>query len=229
MSFLSRISGRRSGQPRTPPGADLGRAGLLSGLRLQTAFGLRPVEGVIAGDQVMTFDHGLRTVTAVRRRRLPTRPGALPPEQWPLRVPVGAFANPSVDLLCPGQPVVIESDYAEAVTGDPFVAIPVAALEGMRGVTRVPPTAEMEVITLEFAQPEVVISDGNALFLCLGDRLGDLWDAALPTRRALPYVTLGLDAARALILRQVHEAHGWDSRLAQHNLIVRSALETARG
>ena len=195
----------------------------MNGTRLVTALGIRPAEAVVPGDLVMTFDHGLQPVLSIRHRRLPLAPGALPMPRWPLELPAHGFGNARVQHLMPEQGLVIESDLAEAVSGDPFVLIPAAALEGHRGVRKVPPTAEMEVIHLFFVRTEVVVSEGNGLYICPPEARRDL----LAEEEGRHYAMLPLGEARALVARQVAAAHGWDTRLEAHGAMVQAALATA--
>ncbi|MCB5198648.1 Hint domain-containing protein [Loktanella sp. TSTF-M6] len=140
--------------------------GLVVGTMVATHLGWRPVEAVVAGDQCLTFDGGLQVVTAVSRRTVKTKGAAADPLTWPLVVPVGALGNREELMLLPEQAVLIESDTAEQVFGDPFALIPAAALDGLRGVYRKPPAAEIEVVTLHFSQDEIVYANVGALFYC---------------------------------------------------------------
>ena len=87
-------------------------------------------------------------------------------DTWPLHVPAGALGNREDMYLMPGQAVLVESDTAEEVLGDPFAMIPAAALDGFRGISRVAPQERVEVVTLSFAQDEVVFANIGALFFC---------------------------------------------------------------
>lgn len=140
--------------------------GLVAGTKVATQMGWRVVEAVAAGDQVLTFDGGLQTVVAVHRHVVWTQGGARDVDSWPLHVPAGALGNREDMSLLPQQAVLVESDTAEEVFGDPFAMIPAAALDGFRGIMRVAPAARLEIVTLEFAQDEVVFANIGALFLC---------------------------------------------------------------
>ena len=157
-------------------GGDAGLGGLLHGTRVATSIGWRSVEALQAGDEVLTFDHGLRPLTAVRRYRVATGGPCAPVGTWPLTVAPGVLGNLADLVLLPGQCVVIESDAAESASGDPFVAIPATILMGRVGVTASPPPATIDMVTLHFAQDQIVFGAGGALFLCEGS--GDLLDRA---------------------------------------------------
>lgn len=141
-------------------------SGLLAGTKVAIQSGWRVVEAVTAGDQVLTFDGGLQVVTAVTRHVVQTLGGRADYTDWPLAVPAGALGNRADMVLLPQQAVLVESDTAEAVFGDPFAMIPAAALDGFRGIYRRAPAEQIEVVTLQFAQDEVVFANIGALFFC---------------------------------------------------------------
>lgn len=139
--------------------------GIACGTRIATAIGWRPVEAIAAGDEVLTFDHGMQPVVRVERRVLWA--GMVTPRaDWPLLVPAGVLGNRQDMVLLPGQSVLIESDLAEESFGDPFVLVPATALDGHRDITRMRPPVRVEVVTLHFARDEVVYANAGAMFLC---------------------------------------------------------------
>ena len=109
-------------------------------------------------------------------------------------------------MLLPGQTVMIESDVAEEVYGDAFALIPATALDGYRGIERVIPEARFEVITLHFAQDEIVFANIGALFHC--PRNVDLVaDAMMGNVECYP--VLGFEAAETLVtLMEIEEQSG---------------------
>ena len=111
-------------------------------------------------------------------------------------MPAGALGNRGDMMLLPGQTVMIESDAAEEAYGDPFALIPAAALDGFRGIERVVPDARFEVVTLHFAQDEIIFANIGALFHC--PRNVDLVADAM-TARVDSYPVLGLEAAETLV------------------------------
>jgi len=138
--------------------------GMMAGTKVATAIGWRPVEAVAAGDMVLTFDGGMQPVKEVVRRQYWCTDSD--PEDWPLRVPAGALGNRGDMHVLPRQLILVESDTAEAVLGDPFALIPAAALDGFRGITRVRPGEVVEAIELRFEAEEIVYANIGALFLC---------------------------------------------------------------
>ena len=167
-------------------------SGLIAGTQVATQMGWRDVAAVTVGDQVLTFDGGLQTVAAVERRTIATGGDLAPGDAWPVFVPAEALGNRDDMVLLPHQSVMIEADAAEEAFGDPFAMIPALALDGYRGITRVPPAAQIEMITLAFAQDEIVFANSGALILC--PKSNDILDAGLSV-----YSTLPLDAATALV------------------------------
>lgn len=183
---------------------DGGAVGMMTGMtqdtKVATNIGWRSVGSIAVGDQVLTFDGGLQVVKSVVRTPLWTGESQLPQRFWPLEVPAGALGNSEVMHLLPRQGVVVESDAAEACFGDPFALIPAAALEGLRGIARVP-LRDMgrnlgDVITLQFEEDAVVFAKSGALFFCnaAGDFVADLFDAP----RSSAYDMLSLGDAKAL-------------------------------
>lgn len=174
--------------------------GIVAGTRIATSMGWRPVEAIAAGDMVMTFDHGLRPVMAVHRAQLFAGRNACPRHMMPLAVPEGALGNASPMLLLPEQNVLVESDLAEAVFGDPFALIPAAALEGYRGIGRITPHQRVEIVVLQFAEDEVIYANGTGMMHCSSIH-GSSITAMLD--EASPYSALPMDMARAIVAQMI--------------------------
>ncbi|MEM7076625.1 MAG: Hint domain-containing protein [Pseudomonadota bacterium] len=170
--------------------------GLLAGTRIATTMGWRPVDALAQGDRVLTFDEGLQQITRVSRVRLWDGSEGCPESFWPLHVPPGALGNRTAMDVLPGQGVMIESDAAEEIYGDPFALIPAQAIEGRPGVERAAPSGDLSVIVLHFASEQVVFSDNGALFYCPAS-----YDAMSGSDTAPPqplYTLLSLAEARRL-------------------------------
>ncbi|WP_461472156.1 Hint domain-containing protein [Pararhodobacter sp.] len=144
--------------------------GLLAGTTVATDQGWLPVETLRAGDRVVTFDHGMRPVKAVRISKLWTAAQGAPRAVWPLLIPARVLGNRSETRLLPEQSVLIESDAAEEMYGDPFTMVAAGTLEGYMGITRVPPTRELTVVSLKFEGDEVVYTNGTMLVHCPNPR-----------------------------------------------------------
>ena len=147
-------------------------AGMMWGTKVATRHGWRAVETLQPGDMVLTFDNGLQPVAHVGQHDLMAahRPRSI--EDWPLAVPTGALGNLAPLILTPGQVVLIESDLAERMFADPFVAIPASCFDGINGISRVRPADQFNVCTLHFEEDQVVFGAGGVMFVCEGD--GDL-------------------------------------------------------
>ncbi|MAQ82178.1 MAG: hypothetical protein CMH12_16590 [Maritimibacter sp.] len=171
--------------------------GMLAGTKVATAKGWCPVESLTEGDLVLTFDRGLqplRRLTKVRTSAIQNVPQA----EWPLFVPKDALGNAHPLMLQPTQPVMIESDAAEVLYGDPFALIDAFTLEGYRGIARLEPQGPIESIGLCFDQDEVVFVNDGALVFCGSVREMSVED--LLTGDATPGTYTKLDADEALYL-----------------------------
>lgn len=174
-------------------------SGLVSGTRIATTMGWRPVEALAEGDRVLTFDAGLQQISRVSRIRLWDGSEGCPTGLWPLHVPPGVLGNRTEMEVLAGQGVMIESDAAEEIHGDPFALIPAQAIESKKGVYRSQPRAELEVVVLQFSSEQVVFSDTGALFFCPStlDALNRADAVLSPDYPA--YNILSLEEAKALM------------------------------
>jgi hypothetical protein len=170
--------------------------GLLAGTCVATAMGWRRVDAISEGDQALTFDNGLQEVTKVTRHRLWDGEGQCPHRFWPLEVPAGALGNRSTLKILPSQPVMLESDTAEALYDDPFALVRARVLEGIRGIDRTPPANDAEVILLHFADEQVVFGKDGALMFCPSSR--DLIERSLDGHES-PYSILPVHEAIRLV------------------------------
>lgn len=177
--------------------------GLISGTRIATAQGWRPVEAIIEGDLVLTFDRGLQPVRAVTRGTLWQAEDRCPMSLWPLRVPTGALGNKEEMILLPEQPVVIESDTADLLFGDPFAMVHAADLDGVRGIERIQPLDRVDVIQLHFDDDQVVFAGLGALVFCSGlsmAQITSLLDCGTQhPHAATPYAVLPPEDAQLLV------------------------------
>lgn len=141
-------------------------SGVVAGTRIATAAGWKSVEAINAGEKVLTFDAGLQVVTKVTRTTLWDGDAACPVNFWPLSVPTGALGNREEIKVLPCQSILVQSDRAEDIYGDPFSLIPARAINGMKGVSRVAPDKNLQVVILHFATEQVIFTQAGALFLC---------------------------------------------------------------
>lgn len=211
---------RAAGMGESVEGAMYRLSGLTAGTRVATAHGWRPIEAITVGDPVMTFDNGMQTVGAVTRG---THFAAsdLPDFAVPIHVPIGAMGNEEPMVLLPEQIVMLESDTAEVVTGDPFALVPAKVLEGFRGIDRIRGLRPVEVVSLHFENDEVLFADGGALLLAPSAVPGIIALDALEAVGGLPapYSVHRGPIARALIAAMAAE----DSRAFAEAQSVRAA------
>jgi len=140
--------------------------GMMAGTQVASNLGWRNVEALAVGDAVLTFDNGMQPITEIRRRVFwldaPETDAAL----WPVVVPAGALDNQAELTLLADQGVMVESDAATDMYGDPFAVVPAIALVGVRGITRRAPRQQVEVIALYFADEQMIYAEGGALVHC---------------------------------------------------------------
>ncbi|OYU18658.1 MAG: hypothetical protein CFE34_09390 [Rhodobacteraceae bacterium PARR1] len=146
---------------------------------------------LVAGAEVMTFDGGPTRIASVSTHRLDPR---APRAAWPLQVPMEVLGNTEPAVLLPEQGVMLDSDLAEDMYGEPFVTVPAAALEGWRGIIRVPPLAQT-VVKLAFDTPALIYAGGDMIVVCPGLPMLSLAHGDLGT--SVP--PLGPAAARHLV------------------------------
>lgn len=173
------------------PKMDAQTSGMVAGTKVATNAGWAKIETILEGQKVLTFDGGLQTVIAVTRHNLMADHANF--ATWPMFVPAGALGNREDMTILPHQSVMIESDAAEDMTGDPFAIIPSAALEAFRGISQYRPSEWVEVIQLHFAQDEIVFANIGALFLCRAKT--DLMSDAAPSA----YDVLDMETAEDLV------------------------------
>jgi hypothetical protein len=191
----------------------VGQTGLIGAVRVASTAGWRNVRSIVPGDRVLTFDSGMQPVLAVHSHPLWDDEAPIPASLWPVEVPAGALGNRDMMFLAADQAVLVESDAAEALTGDPFALIPARSLDGVRGMCRVPPPPDAHITILQFASEQIVFANSGAMFHC-PPLVGDLLNAVdvAPHYRVLDMeaarmVAQALEAACAMIPWQ-HDASG---------------------
>ena len=140
--------------------------GFIAGTQVASNLGWRAVEALAPGDMVLTFDNGMRPLVDVRRETMWVDADYVPRAHWPVHVPEGALGNRVAMMLGADQGVMMESDLAEETFDDPFSVLRARDLCGLRGIHRVPPRTRMEVVTLVFAEEQVVHAEGGVLIHC---------------------------------------------------------------
>lgn len=182
--------------------------GLVHGTRIATAIGWRQADAIAVGDQVLTFDRGMQPVRSITRGSLWKVDQDCPKSLWPLSVPAGAIGNKEAMILLPEQAVMVESDTAEELFGDPFSLIAAADLEGFRGIHRTPPVAEVDVIELHFDHDELIFAASGALLFAPSLRVVNMAELLANTPDATCYMVLSHDEAKMLVECLSFEAVG---------------------
>ena len=141
-------------------------SGLVAGTLVATAMGWRSVDAIAKGDLVLTFDRGMQPVRHITRGRLWQADGSCPRSLWPLKVPAGALGNLKDMILLAEQSVLVESDTADILFEDPFAVLMASDLDGFRGIERIKPVEDFEVVQLQFDDDEVVFAASGALIYC---------------------------------------------------------------
>ncbi|KEJ88092.1 Hint domain-containing protein [Sulfitobacter donghicola] len=143
--------------------------GLMAGTRVASNLGWRAIDALAVGDKVLTFDHGMQEITEIRRAHMWLDAPETADAMWPVVVPVGALGNREELVLLPEQGVMVESDAAQDLHGDPFAILTAHNLVGYRGISRRQPMQRVELIAVYFASDEVIYAEGGALIHCPSD------------------------------------------------------------
>lgn len=176
-----------------------GQGGFVAGTHVASNLGWRVVDALSVGDKVLTFDHGMQMVRDIQRETLFKRGTNVPRAQRPILIPQQALGNRKPIWLMPEQGLVVESDTAGEVLGDPFIVMPARALVGFRGIRPAKPEDELRITTLAFARDEAVYVEGGMLAHCPRPR-SILTDAEpRPETEEISYKLLDMRAARHLV------------------------------
>ena len=140
--------------------------GLMAGTRVASNLGWRAIDALTVGDKVLTFDNGMQEITEIRRAHMWLDAPESAETLWPVVIPVDALGNREELTLLPDQGVMVESDAAQDIHGDPFAVITAISLVGLRGIRQRQPMHRVELITVYFAQDEVIYAEGGALIHC---------------------------------------------------------------
>lgn len=167
--------------------------GMMAGTVVASNLGWRAIESLAAGDMVLTFDNGMQEIVEIRRMTFWTDAPDTPRAQWPVIVPVGALENRQELTLLADQGVLVESDAASDIYGDPFAVVPAHALEGLRGIYRAVPQRQIELIAIYFEQEQVIYAEGGALVHCPASTTA--LDAFIATEGGAYDVLAPIDAA----------------------------------
>lgn len=170
--------------------------GLLQGTLVATVTGWRAVEQISPGDLLPGFDDEPAEVVAVQSALIEAGKTGWPMAHWPLLVPDGALGNRGELRLLPGQTLLLDSDLAEVMFGDPFALVPAVALAGWRGIEPVAPAPLERSCLLLLSRGTLIYAAGQVLLFCPADMPDGLPDC-LPEREG--FLPLELGQARALV------------------------------
>lgn len=161
--------------------------GLMAGTRVASMLGWRGVESLAKGDMVLTFDNGMKQIVDIRRVSVCLDAPQTEKALWPIFVPAEALGNEEELTLLPDQGVMLECEAASDLYGDPFAVVAAHALDGVRGIHRAPPQTKIELISICFAEDQVIYAEGGALILCpaLTTSLDRLLGGGLPDYEVL--------------------------------------------
>ncbi len=133
--------------------------GLIAGTQLETAAGWRPVEKLMRGDKVYTYDGGLRAINRLDRSFVDAAEVA--PEGLVL-IPGGVLSNSDDLLVLPEQKLLIET----TALGGVAALFRAADLIGQDGIHRVRSTSHIQVVRPVFDDEEVLWANSGLLFHC---------------------------------------------------------------
>ena len=184
-----------------------GYAGFLAGTMVATSLGWRPVEALTVGDEILTFDHGMRPVKSIARRTLVLGDTASAQEMAPVYIPRDALGNRNPMWVKPEQGLLIEHDLLEDALGDPFAVVPACALEGYRGIARSSQQVSMETVILTFEEDEVVYIEAGVLAFCPASH--DLMHYCVTAQSEEIYTLLSATEARELVIDMITEDSFW--------------------
>lgn len=188
------------------PLVSVGQGGFLAGTHVASNLGWRPVEALTAGDKVLTFDHGMQTIVELQRETTLPGEGGLDPARCPLLVPRDALMNRVPLWLMPDQGVLLESELVEDTQGDPFAVVPASTLEGYRGIRRMHPGSQLDLITPRFAQDQVIYLEAGMLGFAAASR--NLMCGRVFFEES-DYQVLPPEEARGLVLSMMAEEDQW--------------------
>lgn len=170
--------------PRLATGLPLSQ-GFAAVTLVESATGWVPAGALRPGDLVHTFDGGLRPLLRVERHHLASARLRL------VRLPGGAFHGADDILLVPGQFLLVDTPHHETCM---MGLVAAEAAIGLCGAHWFGMTQSTEIVSLVFAEDEVVHANGGQLLHCPGAGTGDLGQPHDPYFTALP-----LPEARALL------------------------------
>jgi len=177
--------------------------GISSTMRLATPLGWKNAAQLAVGEEVMTFDHGFQPIKSIKIKRHSVYNDAIP-----LIVTAGAVGNNREFLVPEHQAVLMESDKAEQLLGNPFALVRASDLLGYKGITRIVPSDEFHVVSLEFENDQVVVGANGGLLFCPTEARP--MDASPRDRLQAPeYTIVSSVIAATLIMAETSAQKAW--------------------
>lgn len=135
----------------------------VAGTLIETRNGLRAVEDLVVGDEVLTRDRGYQAIRWIGSTSLSAPTLARQPKLRPIRIRAGALAEnvPSTDLLVsPQHRILVRSKIAMRVFGAVEVLAPAKQLLQVEGIDIAEELETVEYFHFLCDQHEVVMSNG---------------------------------------------------------------------
>lgn len=133
-----------------------------NGTMILTPTGERPVEDLVVGDKVVTYDGTERRLRAINRRTLGANELACRQNLWPIRIAAGALGQgvPARDLLVsPQHRILVNSAIALRMTGTTAL-VAAKTLLGLPRVAQSLPQNPVTYVHLVFDQHQIIRADG---------------------------------------------------------------------
>lgn len=143
------------------------------GTLMETPDGLRPIEDIRAGDEVITVDQGAQPVIWSRSWCQPLDNDLRIRRNMPVRIARGALGPgvPNRDLVVsPQHRILLVSKIAERLCGGAEILVPAKKLVGLPGITREKGLQYVNYAHLLFAAHHLLVAQGASTESLLPDR-----------------------------------------------------------
>lgn len=157
-------------------------AGISGEVMLATPMGFLPARSLSVGDALRTAGGQPTVITAL---------APAPNDGW-IRIPALALGNRRAFVLGQGQGVLIESTFAQRLTGGASVVVPALALRGWHGISSCPMPAH--AVRLQTQRPVLVHAAAGAMVALSGQLSAPQNQQDLP-----PVPSLSLQSAQQMI------------------------------
>jgi hypothetical protein len=163
--------------------AELETGGGIAGQTMMaTPFGMRSAQDLRIGDPLRASSGGPVCVVSI---------AAAPSQGW-IRLPPLSLGNRQAIVIGQGQSLLIESAYAQTITGSTAVVVPALALRFWRGI--LPCAAPDVALRITLSRPALIVGSAGLLFAADGPANAPLGTGDLP-----PVPSLSFESARQLV------------------------------